>query len=554
MEKPWARSIPLVISMARGSIFQCLYQTMDQSRNTARQEESLAENTIQAEDARWRKWEEKEAKSSLKTMVTIQEVEDWWEELCVEHKAQYLVKVQYERIEHSWYKTEETRIKWYLGKPPRGAPDYGVYTLFHSTRRRPTEVETKGVNILKDWWSPVNLGGGSIPDKIKNKTSVGTAYELGSQYCNEFAYQPLGKKKDFEASVYECGLYVTLDQSVAKGRHGGKSVEGAPIHPTHVTELSRLNEYPYEIVLYQRNSEPMTDKNIEKENFCKAGITTAMMEDQKVGPFIIGLATVMEGSRVSRDLRDSRQWNDRCEYRERQFHTCNVPQGIPVSKKLENAGKIHVNYKGPFLNFASCQLMNLEAHFTKRRWQLICEVLGFLKKEGAADQTASKRVWEDPGQTGQNGQRDTNPHDFREQDHLFKQRGCELDADRVREAATMVIAIWEVDSDPTVDMRPEEWSQCWILVNRLLMELHQQAAENYQWHWKTTKPNLHQCIMLRPRLMKRITEFVSVWDRGGGPPTEKVIRMGNLLRDIVMMVRRHMPNDGSLVELETGRS
>ena len=486
--------------------------------------------------------------SNLEIMITIQEVEDWWSKLHVEHQARYLVKVQYERIEHSWYHKEVTRRKWYLGKPPRSESDSGVYTLFHSTRRRRREFEP--IQSMEDPWSPVNLGGGSIPDKIKREKSVETANELGRQYCNEFAYHPLGKRKGLEASVYKCGLYVTLDQPMAKGKHGGRNIDGAPIHPTHVMELSRLNEYPYAIVLYLRNSEPTTDKNIEKENFCQAGITTAMMEDQKVGQFISGLATVMEGSRVSRNPRDSRQWCDRCEYRERQFHTHNTPQGIPVAKKLENAGKLHVNYKGPLLNFASCQLMDLETHFTKNRWTLICEVLRFLKKESDMDRTVPEGVVEGPDQVSQEKPRDTS---LREPDHSFRQRRDDADADQVKEAATTMVAEWIVNPDPMLKMKPEEWSRCWILVNRLLMELHQKVTEDYNWKWKTTpKSTLHNSLMLRSQLMKRITVFLLSWNQGSGIQTEKVTQMGNLLRDVVMMVRRHMLVDGSPVELETG--
>ena len=364
---PWARSVPLIISLTRGSLIKCAY------KNVLNKKEEPQDNaTIEQQNEAWLKWEaeeaakldvtrdEKAAKSDLEFMVTLKEVNEWWLELRIEHKAQYLVKAQYERIRHSWHCQEVTRRKWYLGKLPRGIQDYEMYTLFHSTKRR--RIELDPTEQREGTWSPVNLGGGSIPDEIKRVKSAEMAGDLCRQHCDQFAYHPLGKKRGFEASMYKGGVYVTLDQVGSKGPYGNNNAEGAPIHPTHLMELSKLNEYSYTIKLYMRNSEPMTDKNIEKETFCKAGITTAMMEDQKVGPFTCGLATIMEGNRKSRDPTESKQWCDRCEYRERQFHTINTPQGIPVAKKLENAGKIHVNYKGPLLNFASCQRTELETH------------------------------------------------------------------------------------------------------------------------------------------------------------------------------------------------
>jgi hypothetical protein len=240
----------------------------------------------------------------------------------------------------------------------------------------------------------------------------------------------------------------------------------------------------------------MTDKNIEKETFCKAGITTAMIEDQRVGKFTSGLATIMEGNRVSRDLRESRQWCDRCEYRERQFHTSNTPQGIPVAKKLENAGKIHVNYKGPLLNFASCQLTELATHFTKGRWQLIWEVLEYMKIKGrteaAEDEglkveakknvkvTAEVQRTVDDKRNGQVSQEGSN--------HIFRQSSREID--QVRETAKTVTVEWILDPESTEEMRPEEWRQSWSLITVLLIELHEQAPKEYKWNWKMADRNL----------------------------------------------------------------
>ena len=156
------------------------------------------------------------------------------------------------------------------------------------------------------------------------------ANERGRRYFDQLAYHPLGKgiPPKMEPSKYKYGIYVTMDQTGSRRKHGNRVAEGAMIHPTHVMELSKLSEYSYGLVMFQRNTQPMNDTHMAEgnETHCQAGISTALIEDQIVGPFISGLATITGGNRVSRDTKESRQWRERCEYREKQSNTRNIPQ------------------------------------------------------------------------------------------------------------------------------------------------------------------------------------------------------------------------------------
>ena len=369
--KGWVRSVPLIISLKRCGLICYLAETIE--------DESSGDKDITENDKRWLDWgtelehkwetrarEEPDSGVRMSQIVIQKEVDKWISELDIESKAKYVAKVQYERIEHHWYQEEKVRGKWYLGKLPRGGCDHEVHTLFHSRKRRLT-MEGEENKIW--YWSSVNLGGRSIPTSVREAPTAQIASDRGRKYCDQLAYHPLGKgiPPRMEPSRYKCGIHVTMSQVGIRKKQGNKLSEGAAIHPTHVMELSTLNEHPYGLMLFQSNTQPMNDKHMAEGNdtYCRAGINTALIEDQRIGKFTSGLATVTGGKRVSRNPKESRQWRERCEYRERQLNTCNNPQGEPVAKKYDKGDTLHQNYDGPSLNFATCQLtdMNLIAQF-----------------------------------------------------------------------------------------------------------------------------------------------------------------------------------------------
>jgi len=382
-EKSWARSVPLIISLKRCGLICYLAEAIE--------DEGYKDRDIAENDQRWLDWgteleqkwetrarEEPDSGVRMSQIVIQKEVDRWISELDIESKAKYVAKVQYERIEHHWYQEEKAREKWYLGKLPRGGRDHEVHTLFHSRKRRLT---TEGEENKIWYWSPVNLGGRSIPIGVREAPAAEIANERGRIYCDQLAYHPLGKgiPPKMEPSRYKCGIHVIMSQVGIRKKQGHKLSEGAPIHPTHVMELSTLNEYPYGLMMFQSNTQPMNDKHIAEGNdtYCRAGITTALIEDQRLGKFISGLATITGGNRVSRDPKGSRQWRERCEYRERQFNTRNNPQGEPVAKKYDKGDTLHQNYDGPFLNFATCQLtdMSFKAKYEPKEEEIVVETI-----------------------------------------------------------------------------------------------------------------------------------------------------------------------------------
>jgi hypothetical protein len=242
------------------------------------EDEGYKDRDIAENDQRWLDWgteleqkwetrarEEPDSGVRMSQIVIQKEVDRWISELDIESKAKYVAKVQYERIEHHWYQEEKAREKWYLGKLPRGGRDHEVHTLFHSRKRRLT---TEGEENKIWYWSPVNLGGRSIPIGVREAPAAEIANERGRIYCDQLAYHPLGKgiPPKMEPSRYKCGIHVIMSQVGIRKKQGHKLSEGAPIHPTHVMELSTLNEYPYGLMMFQSNTQPMNDKHIAEGN------------------------------------------------------------------------------------------------------------------------------------------------------------------------------------------------------------------------------------------------------------------------------------------------
>ena len=87
---PWARIVPIIISLTRWSHTECLdKEVYPQHQESGGKEDS---GDIECDDIRWKDWAtKKELSDSVTTGV---EVESWWNELNMRNRIHYLIHIQ----------------------------------------------------------------------------------------------------------------------------------------------------------------------------------------------------------------------------------------------------------------------------------------------------------------------------------------------------------------------------------------------------------------------------------------------------------------------------
>jgi len=251
---PWARAVPLIISLARWSCIEYQAEELDQSRI-----ELVGQfDDIESDNAEWVK-----CGTTIKTrgMCTSEEIQIWWNELNTDSRIHYLVHTMYARVDYSreWHHQNDVRLKWYLGHT--GVAEDGLQsgrTLFHSRKCR-----TKS-------------GGSVIPKVVRVCKYVEEAKEAALTYCDKLAHLPLGKGPGCQASLYTSGRQIVRNnESVNKPWQMSSIRTEVNVHPKDIWHLAIHGDHYHKIII-RPNFELMDGKDRHWDTLANMGINTAI--------------------------------------------------------------------------------------------------------------------------------------------------------------------------------------------------------------------------------------------------------------------------------------
>ena len=366
---PWARVVPLIISLARWSHIEYLVKD---DTETPLYSPTMEKESLEANDSRWERWGSKlEAKENWKLtdrgleclIYTNEEVRSWWKGLTAGSQVHYLLHVMYGRLDYGreWYYQEETRLKWYLGHLDGPSDTKNpVCTLFHSRRvkRHCLELNQKQVMSAESGclvrrerkWEAMASGGSCIPLSVASGKTVEDATAAVLLHYDRLAYLPLGKDKENEPSRYTVGRHIVRVSNESWCPSAGRREVNA--HPTDIWQLSLLFGSHYMRMKFGKDYEPVDGKYVGKNTLASTGINTAMLAPKSMGPFICEQATVSGGGDfLPVDWHQSCQQMERQRYRQLQRNSRDTKQGIPVAKEYKDGDKLHSGKLGR-LNFA----------------------------------------------------------------------------------------------------------------------------------------------------------------------------------------------------------
>ena len=203
-------------------------------------------------------------------------------------------------------------------------------------------------------------GGSGIPKEVRSGKSVDDAVLAANLYCDRIAHFPLGKNREYAASVYSFGQHIVKVNDLRMELEPSFVVcREVNVHPMDIWKLCSLSGKHYKVITLDPNPVVMDGKYVCKDTLARTGINAAMLGPKPIGRLTCEHAIVNGGGKiVPSDWRLSLQQRERQQYRQWQMELRDTKHGIPVAKEYKGASQLHSGLTER-LNFAPTNVLQV---------------------------------------------------------------------------------------------------------------------------------------------------------------------------------------------------